>query len=142
MGILAGLFGRRERPLPLDPAGAAADRIAACRELLESLAGSVPGRLELVPAAETVFVFIDRPPGPFGLAWFEGRREMSFTVLRREHGLSQARIQALSKKLAAAYKRYAGAPHYAARLAGRDVVVTPSEEFAAAIRAAIAEAVS
>lgn len=140
MGLFDALFGREAPPRPLDPAGEAAARIAAFRGLLETLAGTVPGRLELVPAADTVYVFIDRPPGPFGLAWFEGGREMSFTVIRQEHGLSQTRIQTLSKRLAAAHKRSANAPRYMVKLAGRDVVVTPSEELVAAIRVAIDEA--
>lgn len=142
MGILDALFGRKESHLPLDPAGPAAARIAACGEPLQSLVGTVPGRLELVPAAETVYVFIGRPPQPFGLAWFEGGREISFTILRQERGISQARIQALSKKLAAAYRRSAGAARYATRIGGREVVVTPSEGLAGEIRRAIEEAVS
>jgi hypothetical protein len=96
----------------------------------------------LVPAADTVYVFLDKPPGAFGLAWFENDREVNFTSLKEDQGLSQGRIQILSKKLGAAYKKSAGVARYATTIAGRKVLVTPSDALAVEIRKAIEEAVS
>jgi hypothetical protein len=89
-----------------------------------------------------VYVFLDKPPGAFGLAWFENGREVNFTVLKAVQGVSQGRIQLLSKKVGAAYKKSAGTARFSLTIAGREVQVTPSDDLAAEIRQAIEEAVS
>ena len=142
MGVLDTLFRKKHGCPPLDPKSTAAARIAARSALLEPLVRKIHVRLELVPAADTVYVFLDKPPGAFGLAWFENGREVNFTTLKADQGVSQGRIQVLSKKLGAAYKRSAGTARYALAIAGREVLVTPSDALAAAIRQAIDEAVS
>ncbi|HWR97627.1 MAG TPA: hypothetical protein VN317_04330 [Candidatus Methanoperedens sp.] len=142
MGFVDALFGKKAVHPPLDPASAAAARIAARGELLDEFVRRVQVRLELVPAADTVYVFLDKPPGVFGLAWFENDREVNFTSLKEEQGLSQGRIQLLSKKLGAAYRKHGGETRYATTIAGREVLVTPSATLAAEIRQAIDDAVS
>jgi len=142
MRFLDAVFGKKTEPPPLDPTSAAAARIAAFAGHLEEFARRVHVPLELVPAADTVYVYLDKPPGAFGLAWFEGGREVNFTTLKEDQGLSQGRIQILSRKLGAAYKKHAGAPRYTATIAGRELLVTPSEALAGEIRKAIEEAVS
>ena len=142
MGFLDTLFRKKINCPPLDPTSAAAARIAARSAELEPLVRKIHVRLELVPAADTVYVFLDKPPGAFGLAWFESGREVNFTTLKGNQGLSQGRIQILSKKVAAAYKKSSGTARYATTIAGREVQVTPSDDLAAEIRQAIDEAVS
>jgi len=142
MGILDTVFRRKLQCPPLDPTSEAAARIASRSTQLEPLVRKIHVRLELVPAEDTVYVFLDKPPGAFGLAWFENDREVNFTSLKVEQGVSQGRIQLLSKKLGAAYKKSAAVARYATTIAGREVLVTPSDDLAAAIRQAIDEAVS
>jgi hypothetical protein len=142
MGFLDAVFGKKAEHPPLDPASEAAARIAARSELLDEFARRVHVRLELVPAADTVYIYLDKPPGAFGLAWFEDGLEVNFTVLKQDQGLSQGRIQLLSKRLAAAYKESSGAARYTTTIAGREVLVTPSDALAEEIRKAIDEAVS
>jgi hypothetical protein len=142
VGILGPLFGGKGKRPPLDSASAAAVRIAARGEQLEPFVRRVRVPLELVPAAAAVYVFLGKPPGDFGMAWFENGREVSFTSLKEDQGLSQGRIQILSAKLGAAYQKSAGETRYAATIAGREVLVTPSDTLGAAIRRAIDEAVS
>ncbi len=142
MGLLDTLLGKKDACPPLDPTSVAAARIAARRELLEPFVRKVHVSLELVPAADAVYAFLGKPPVDFGMAWFENGREVSFTSLKEDQGLSQGRIQILSAKLGVAYKRSAGAQRYAATIAGKKVVVNPSESLAAEIRKAIDEAVS
>jgi hypothetical protein len=142
MGMLDTLFRKKINCPPLDPTSVAAVRIAARSAELEPLVRKIHVRLELVPAADTVYVFLDKPPGAFGLAWFENGREVNFTTLKVDQGVSQGRIQILSKQLAAAYKKSAGAERFALTIAGREVMVTSSDALAAAIRQAIEEAVS
>jgi hypothetical protein len=142
MGFLDTLFRKKINCPPLDPTSAAAARIAARSAQLEPLVRKIHVRLELVPAADTVYVFLDKPPGAFGLAWFDNGREVNFTTLKENQGLSQGRIQILSKKVGVAYKKSAGTARYALTIAGREVQVTPSDELSAAIKQAIDEAVS
>jgi hypothetical protein len=142
MGILETLFRKREEFPRLDPASAAAARIAARLRQLEPFVRKVRGRLELVPAAAALYVYLDKPPGAFGMAWFVDDREVSFTSLKEDQGLSQGRIRILSEKLGAAYLESAGAARYATTIAGKEVLVTPSDSLAAAIGQAIDEAAS
>jgi hypothetical protein len=142
MGILKTLFGKKGEYPPLDPASVAATSIVARREQLEPFVRKVHGRVEVVPAEPAVYVYLGSPPGDFGMAWFENGREVSFTSLKEDQGVSRGRIQTLSKKLDAAYRRSAGTARYATTIAGKPVVVTPSESLAAEVRQAIDEAVS
>jgi hypothetical protein len=142
MGIFGTLFRKKNRCPPLDPTSAAAARIATWSAQLEPLIRKIHVRLELVPAADTVYVFLDKPPGVFGLAWFENGREVNFTSLKADQGVSQGRIQILSKKVGVAYKKSAGTARFSLVITGREVQVTPSESLAAEIRQAIDEAVS
>jgi hypothetical protein len=141
MEFLKGLFGKYRYP-PLDPSCAAAANIAAQSALIEPFVRKVRVPLELVPAAGALYVFLGAPSGDFGMAWFRDGREANFGSLREEYGLSQGRMRLLAEKLAAAYARSAAARRYALTIAGREVVVTPSEELSAAIRLAMEEAVS
>ena len=140
MGIFGTLFGKKEVCPLLDPTSAAAARIAARSAELEPFVRKVHGYLELVPAADAVYVYLGKPPGEFGLAWFENDREVNFTSLKKDQGLSEGRIQVLSKKLGAVYRKSAGAARYATTIAGKEVLVTPSDALAAEIRRAIDEA--
>ena len=142
MGIIAGLFGRKAARPPLDPASAAAAGIAAQAALLEPFVRKVHVPLELVPAAAAVYLYLGKPPGDFGMAWFEGGREHSFTTLKEKEGVSQGRIQALAARLGAAYRKHGGAERCVVTIAGKEVLVNPSEPLAAAIRKAIDEALS
>lgn len=142
MGFLDAVFGKKAEHPPLDPASEAAARIAARSAQLAPFVRKIHVRLELVPAADTVYAYLDKPPGAFGLAWFENDREVNFTTLKEDQGVSQGRIQILSAKLAAAYKKHVGERRYAATIAGREVLVTPSDALAAEIRQAIDEAIT
>lgn len=136
------MFGKKQAGPPLDPASPAAASIAACGSQLEPFVRKVHVPLELVPAAGVVYAYLGKPPGDFGMAWFENGREASFTSLKEDQGLSQGRIQVLSTKLGAAYRKSAGETRYTAKIAGKEVLVTPSQALAAEIRQAIDEAVS
>jgi len=77
MGILGKLFGGGEPELPaLDPASAAAAQLHKFVSQVEVLVGKVDDRFEVVPSEKAAYVFLGKPPGMFGLAWFlEGDKE-------------------------------------------------------------------
>lgn len=142
MGIFDRVLGNDGACPPLDPTSAAAAGIAARIEQIEPFVRKVHVHLELVPTATAVYAYLGKPPVDFGMAWFENDREVSLASLKEDQGLSQGRIQMLSKKLGAAYKKSAGTARYWTTIAGKRVIVTPSETLAAEIRKAIDEAVS
>ena len=56
-----------------------------------------------------------------------------------ERGLSPQRVQVLSDNLRSAYVRHREDPRFAATIAGKSVVVTPSEAFARDVEKIIQE---
>jgi hypothetical protein len=130
MGFLGKLFGGEELA-PLDPASAAAGRIEAQRAALEEMVGRVHDKLEIVPAEETVLVFIGRPPDQFGVAWFTKGEEHNFKRLLKEKGLAQRDLQRIADQLRAAYERHQKEPRFSVTLAGKKVKVNPAPALAA-----------
>ncbi len=142
MGFFDRLLGNDGTCPPLDPASAAAVSINARIGQIEPFVRKVHVLLEFVPTATAVYAYLGKPPVDFGMAWFENDHEVSLASLKQDHGLSQGRIQILSKKLGAAYKKSTGAARFWTTIAGKRVIVMPSETLAAEIRKAIDEAVS
>jgi len=142
MGIFDRLFGNDGACPPLDPSSAAAADIEARIGQIEPFVRRVQALVELVPTATAVYAYLGKPPVDFGMAWFVNDSEVSLASLKQDQGLSQGRIQILSKKLGTAYKKSKESARYWTTIAGKRVIVTPSETLAAEIRKAIDEAVS
>lgn len=139
MGIFEKLFGKKETLPALDPASEAAERLRSLRGQLETLAETIHDYIEMVPADDSVFVYIGKPPGTFGMVWFENGLKVNFKTLARNKGLSQRKIQTLAARLGEAYEKYADSKRFVTTIARRDVIVTPSDSFAADIRTIIHE---
>ena len=142
MGIFDRLFGNDGACPPLDPSSAAAAGIEARIGQIEPFVRRVQALVELVPTATAVYAYLGKPPVDFGMAWFENGCEVSLASLKQDQGLAQGRMTILSKKLGAAYKEHKGAARSWTTIAGKRVIVTPSETLAEKIRQAIDEAVS
>lgn len=141
MGLFGKLFGggeKKEYP-PLDPASAAAQCLDKFRPQLEALVKKVDDKYEAVPGQNAIYVFLGSPPGMFGIAWFiEGdAEEHNFKKLIQKKGLSQKKIDVLMNKLRAAYTENEGEPRYAAQVAGKKVLVVPSDGFAGSLHTSL-----
>lgn len=138
MGFFGKLFGggKVEYP-PLDPASAGAQTIEKFRSRLEALVQKINDRYEVVPAQSALYVFIGKPPGMFGVAWFlEGDAdEHNLKKLISKKGLSQKKIDALMQKMRTAYTEAENEPRYALAVGGKDLVVTSSERLAGNLHA-------
>jgi len=113
MGILGKLFGGGEPELPaLDPASAAAAQLHKFVSQVEVLVGKVDDRFEVVPSEKAAYVFLGKPPGMFGLAWFlEGdKEEHNFKKLMAGKGLPQRKMDNMLNKVREAYTEAAAAP--------------------------------
>ena len=139
MGFFGKVFSRKPDLPPLDPALEASANIEKFSSQLGSFAGRIKDRLEAVPTDETMYVFVGKPPGAFGVAWFQDGKEYSFKTLMEEKNLSPQRVQSLSDKLRDVYTKHRDDPRYSARLADHTVMVNPSASFADDVSSVISE---
>ena len=127
MGILGKFFGGKHDYPSLDSSDPAAKQLESVRPPLEKLAGEINDPLEVVPAEDSVYVFVGKPPKKFGIAWIEdGDKIVNFKSLVEEKGLSPTRLEALSEELKKAYIAHQDKPRYVTRISDREVVVIPS----------------
>jgi len=139
MGLFGSLFSKEPQLPPLDPAAPAAGMLDRHRREIESFAGKVKDRLELVPTEKTLYVFVGKPPDAFGVVWLRDGKEHNVKTLMQEHNLPQPRVQVLSDNLRASYVRHREEPRFAATVAGRTVTVTPSQALAQEVERVISE---
>jgi hypothetical protein len=127
MGILGKFFGGKHDYPSLDSSAPAAKQLESVRSPLEKLADETNDPLEVVPAEDSVYVFVGKPPKKFGIAWIEGGDKIvNFKSLVDEKGLSPTSIEQLSEKLRKAYIAHQDKPRYVTKISNRDVVVIPS----------------
>ena len=128
MGILGKFFGAKYDYPSLDSSAPAAKQLESVRPPLEKLADETSEPLEVVPAEDSVYVFIGKPPKKFGIAWIEdGDKIVNFKSLVDEKGLSSDSLQNLSEELRKAYISHQDKPRYVTKISDREVVVIPSE---------------
>ncbi len=120
------LGGKRDYPL-LDSSTPAAKQLESLRSPLEKLANETKDPLEVVPAEDSVYIFLGKPPKKFGIAWIEGGEKIvNFKSLVDEKGLTQDNLQRLSEELRNAYIAHQDKPRYMTKISDREVVVIPS----------------
>lgn len=127
MGLFGKMFGGEPSYPELGTDTQAAARLEAIRRNLENLARDVSDPMEVVPAEEGAYVFIGKPPKRFGIAWIEGNEVKSFKSLMAEHDVSAQTLNRVSDELREAYQRHQGENRFQAKVADRQVVVTPSQ---------------
>jgi hypothetical protein len=127
MGILGKFFGGKHDYPPLDSSAAAARQLESVRSPLEKLADETNDPLEVVPAEDSVYVFVGKPPKKFGIAWIEdGDKIVNVKSLVDEKGLSPTSLEQLSEELRKTYIAHQDKPRYVTKISDRDVVVIPS----------------
>jgi hypothetical protein len=142
MGFLGKFFGgKHEYPL-LDSSAPVAHQLESVRPPLEKLAEETKAPLEVVPADDSVFVFIGKPPKKFGIAWIdEGHKIVNFKSLVEEKGLSSTDLEQLSEKLRKAYITHQDKPRYVTKVSDRDVVVIPSTSLLDNLKSVVSQTV-
>lgn len=127
MGFFGKLFGKGEELPPLDQSSPAANRLNKFKAELEAFVGKMNDRLEFVPADEAVYCFIGKPPAMFGMAWFHDGKEHNLKTLAKDKGLSTKKLQTMSLRLGEAYEKYQEEPRFSVTIAGKSVIVHPSD---------------
>jgi len=142
MGILEKFFGARPDYPQLDASDPAARQIEAMRQPLEKLANEVKDPLEVVPADESVYVLVGKPPKKFGMAWVEdGDKIVNFKSLVDDKGLDPSSLSQLSEELTRAYEAHQDKPRYTTKISNRQVVVIPSSALSDRLKNVVKETV-
>lgn len=142
MGILGKFFGAKTDYPVLDASDPAAKYLESVRPPLTKLADETKDPLEVVPAEDSVYVFIGKPPNKFGVAWIEGGEKIvNFKSLVEEKGLSALSLANLSEELRKAYIEHQDKPRYLTKVKDRDVVVIPSMSLVDKLKGVVEKAV-
>lgn len=127
MAILGKIFGGKPDYPPLESSTPAAKQLEAVRSPLERLANETNDPLEVVPAEDSAYIFLGKPPKKFGIAWIEGGDKIvNLKSLVDEKGISPDNLNHLSEELRKAYIAYQNKPRYVTKISDREVVVIPS----------------
>lgn len=130
MGLFGKLFGKEQELPQLDASTPAAAKLNEHKAALEPFVAKIHDKMEFVPAADTVYVFIGKPPGMFGLAWFQNGQEINFKSFTTSKGLKQKQIQSIYGRLGEAYAASESAARFETTIAGKKVIVLPSDDLA------------
>ena len=142
MGILGKFFGGKHDYPSLDSSTPAARQLESVRPPLEKLAGETNEPLEVVPAEDSVYIFVGKPPKKFGIAWIEGGQKIvNFKTLVDEKGLSPTSINHLSEELRKAYIAHQDKPRYTTTIKDREVVVIPSKSLLSNVKGVVEQTV-
>lgn len=142
MGILGKFFGAKPDYPTLDASDPATKYLESVRPPLKKLADETKDPLEVVPAQDSVYIFIGKPPKQFGIAWIEkGNEIVNLKSLVEEKGLSAASLESLSKELRQAYIAHQDKPRFVTKISDRDVVVIPSTSLVDTLKGVVAKTV-
>jgi hypothetical protein len=142
MGILKKFFGGKHDYPSLNSSDPAARQLEAVRPPLEKLADETNEPLEVVPAEDSVYVFVGKPPKKFGIAWIEnGDKIVNFKSLVDEKGLSPTSINHLSEELRKTYIAHQDKPRYTTTIKDREVVVIPSKSLLSNVKGVVEQTV-
>ena len=140
MGFLDKLFGGSKKYPALAPDTSAAKKLKSMKDPLEKLSKDVSETIEIIPAEESAFVFIGKPPKNFGMAWIEDGRVHSFKTLSEEKGVPQNKLPKLAEALANAYRKSDSDDRYSTTIGNKVVTVTPSQKLAKEVQQILASA--
>ena len=130
MGFLDKFKSKAPEYAAMDQASPAAQFLSSLKTPLESFAAQVSDPLEIVPSGDTAYVFVGKPPKTFGLVWIQGGQVYNLKKVVAEKGIPATTFSLISDDLRGAYERSGSASRYSTSLAGKNVLVTPSETLA------------
>lgn len=140
MGFLGKLFGLESKYPNLASDTIAAKKLAALKHPLEELTKKVNDTMEVVPADDSAYVFIGKPPKNFGMAWIEKGKVYNFKTLTDEKAVPQQKITKMVGALADAYRRSDSESRYSTEIGDKVVTVTPSQNLAKEVKNIIGNA--
>lgn len=140
MGLLGKLFGGGNKYPNIETDTIAARKLESMKIPLEELSKKIHDTMEVVPADESAYVFIGKPPKKFGMAWIDKGKVYTFKTLTEEKAVPQKQIMKMVDALADAYKRSGNESRYSAEVGDKIVTVTPSQDLAKEVKNIIGNA--
>jgi len=142
MGFFDKLMGSKPSLPELEANSPVAEQLQAIEEPLQALMDQINDPLEVVPAEGRTYVFVGKPPKRFGVAWIENGEMKNFQILAKEQGIPPVELQKLIARIGDAYARYEDAQRFAAKVAGREIVVTPSSQLKKDVQEIVANVIN
>ncbi|MEJ2089627.1 MAG: hypothetical protein P8Y69_14385 [Gammaproteobacteria bacterium] len=128
MGILGKIFGHKKPDYPpLESQSAIAEQLKSVESELRGLVETIEDDIEIVPAPDETYVLFGKLPAAFDLAWIRDGQVRNLSKVVEEQKVPPHRAQALAELIRSAYERSQNDERYSTQLAGRTVVVTPSD---------------
>jgi hypothetical protein len=142
MGMFDKLFGSTPDYPELSQSDPAAGYLDTMRQPVEKFVSEISDPIEVVPASDTAYFFIGKPPKKFGIAWIGDQGEIvNFKSLVEKKGLSMISLEKLSDKLKEVYTQHQQEPRYSKTILDKKVVVTPSETLREDVQKVVKETV-
>lgn len=136
------LFGSTPDYPELSQSDPAAGYLDTMRQPVEKFVSEISDPIEVVPASDTAYFFIGKPPKKFGIAWIGDQGEIvNFKSLVEKKGLSMISLEKLSDKLKEVYTQHQQEPRYSKTILDKKVVVTPSETLREDVQKVVKETV-
>ena len=143
MGMFDKLFGSTPDYPELSQDDPAAGYLDSMRQPVEKFVSEISDQIEVVPASDTAYFFIGKPPKKFGIAWIgENGEIVNFKSLVEEKGLSLISLEKLSERLKEVYIQHQQEPRYSKTILDKKIVVTPSENLREDVKRIVDETVS
>jgi len=141
--VILGKFLSAKLDYPsLDSSTLAAKQLEFVLSPLEKLAEKINDPLEIVPAEDSAYIFVGKPPKKFGILWIEdGDKIVNLKSLADEKGLSPNSLLQLSDELKKAYIAHQDEPRYVTQISDREVVVIPSTSLLNNLEGVVAQTV-
>ena len=143
MGMFDKLFGSTLDYPELSQDDPAAGYLDSMRQPVEKFVSEISDQIEVVPASDTAYFFIGKPPKKFGIAWIgENGEIVNFRSLVEKKGLSMISLEKLSDRLKEVYIQHQQEPRYSKTILDKKIVVTPSETLLEDVKRVVNETVS
>ena len=143
MGMFDKLFGSSPDYPELSQDDPAAGYLDSMRQPVEKFVSEISDQIEVVPASDTAYFFIGKPPKKFGIAWIgENGEIVNFRSLVEEKGLSMISLEKLSERLKEVYIQHQQEPRYSKTILDKKIVVTPSESLRDDVQRVVNDTVS
>ncbi|MDX1512729.1 MAG: hypothetical protein R3174_03200 [Gammaproteobacteria bacterium] len=134
MGLLDKILSRTPDYPELEQSSREYKQLDEHRADIEKITKEVTENIEVVLSDSGFFVLIGKPPSNFGFEWVENNELRNFKSLVEAKKVNPIRMERIVDRLSDAYKASKDAPRFKASVGEHEVVITRSDDLAAALK--------
>ena len=134
MGLLDKILSRTPDYPELEQSSPEYKQLDEHRADIEKITKEVTENIEVVLSDSGFFVLIGKPPSNFGFEWVENNELRNFKSLVEAKKVNPIRMERIVDRLSDAYKASKDAPRFKASVGEHEVVITRSDDLAAALK--------